>query len=307
MSAHPRLREKLIGHETIEQSFFRGFNSGRLHHALLINGDYGIGKATFAYRVTKFLLSYPDVNRGSLAIDQQSTTALLVNNLTHPDLMVIEDEQISVDNTREIGKFLSLRAVRGKYRVIIIDSVDNMNLNAANALLKLLEEPPENVIFFLICHDKQAILPTILSRCSMLRLSRLSFSNFCELIKEQIIEKLEETELKRLYNFSNHSLGRALTMHEEDFFSLYEDVQSLLEQKSYDKVKRLIGLAKSDQKWNMISYAIMAVFREKLQQQALAGTINDSHLDFVEKVKNYLDDVNLVHISRAHVLSAIFG
>ncbi len=176
----PRLTERLYGHAAAEQGFLDAFNSGRLHHAWIVTGPPGIGKATLCYRIARFLLaasSERDIFGGSLDVDPATSAARLVANLAHPELLVLRrpydfknkklKTEITVDEVRRLKNFLGMGAGEG-WRVVIADPVDELNANAANALLKSLEEPPKRTVFLLVSASPDRLLPTIRSRCRRL-------------------------------------------------------------------------------------------------------------------------------------------
>ncbi|MGD8327641.1 MAG: AAA family ATPase, partial [Sphingomonadales bacterium] len=168
--------EPLLGYDEAERLFLDALNSDRLHHAWLLTGPKGIGKATFAYRLSALLLS--DSTNGD--IDELHPAIRLLRNEAHPDLRILKrgidpktgklKSEISVADIRVLQGFLGSTAAQGGWRIIIIDAADDLNRNAANALLKILEEPPKKVAFFLISHAPGRLLPTIRSRCRHLAL-----------------------------------------------------------------------------------------------------------------------------------------
>src|SRR5438309_5166932 len=185
---HPRETTELFGHREAETALLNAYRSGRIPHAWLIGGAAGIGKATLAYRMARFVLAHPnpnapDVQRAeTLSVDPSDPVARHVAAGAHGGLLTLERSLndkgvlrtvITVDETREtISFFGSTAAVEG-WRVCIVDTVDELNANAANALLKVLEEPPHQSLFLLVSHAPARVLPTIQSRCRKLPLRPL--------------------------------------------------------------------------------------------------------------------------------------
>jgi DNA polymerase III subunit delta' len=184
---HPRMTAKLHGHAAAEQALAGGLAEGRLHHGWLIAGPQGIGKATLAYRFAKAALSKPDERDRagrSLSVSSETTGSRQVRALSHPGLLVIrrpyliKDKRfaasIPVDEVRRLRQFLAMSAEPGAWRIVIVDSADELNIAAANALLKSLEEPPPRTLFLMITSEPGRLLPTIRSRCRQLALEALS-------------------------------------------------------------------------------------------------------------------------------------
>jgi DNA polymerase-3 subunit delta' len=179
VSEHPRDRYDLVPDVAAEEAFLDALNRGRLHHAWLLCGVEGSGKATFAYRAARRLLgAAPDLTRGPLGAAPYDPVSQLVSAQSHPDLLVMErlveggkqKKTISVDQARDLPGFFAKSPSQAQYRVAIIDAADDLNVNAANALLKILEEPPERGVLLLVTHAPGRLLATIRSRCR-----RLSF------------------------------------------------------------------------------------------------------------------------------------
>lgn len=191
---HPRETHKLIGQSKSEAAFLEAYNSQRLHHAWLVTGPRGVGKATLAWKLARFLLAEPADDGPSMFGDAAAATSIDVSDdhpvahrlaaLSEPRLFLLRrawDDKakklksvITVDEARKLRGFFALSAADGGRRVVIVDTADEMNPNAANALLKLLEEPPERTTMFLISHQPSRLLPTIRSRCRELRCHPLS-------------------------------------------------------------------------------------------------------------------------------------
>lgn len=182
---HPRHAHHLIGHGAAEKHLLEAYQSGRFHHGWLITGPQGIGKATLAYRLARYLLRYPDHETApsdTLSVPAEDNVTAQVSARSHPDLLVLQRDVdkgklkagITVDASRKAADFFAKTAGAGGWRIAIIDVADEMNAAAANSILKTLEEPPERSLFILLCHEPGRLLPTIRSRCIELPLQPLS-------------------------------------------------------------------------------------------------------------------------------------
>lgn len=193
MSDHPRDRYDLVSDAGAEAAFLDALGRGRLHHAWLLAGPEGRGKASFAYRAARRLLgAQADPARGPLGSDPFDPVNRLISAQSHPDLLVLErladggkqKKSISVDQARDLPEFFSKSPSQAHRRVAIVDAADDLNVNAANALLKILEEPPADGVLFLISHSPGRLLPTIRSRCR-----RLSFAPWPEAELEALVSR----------------------------------------------------------------------------------------------------------------------
>ncbi len=179
----PREHLRFVGHAATEADVLDALRVGSLHHALLLGGARGIGKATFAFRLARFLLAGGDPHSGSLAVDPASSAVRLVNAGAHPDMLVLSRSfndstgrfraDILVDDVRRLVPFFGSTPALGGWRIAIVDAADDLNLNAANALLKTLEEPPPRSLFLLVSHAPGRLLATIRSRCRLVRMAPL--------------------------------------------------------------------------------------------------------------------------------------
>jgi DNA polymerase-3 subunit delta' len=173
----------LFGHSEVERSFVDAFEQARLHHAWLIEGPEGIGKARLATRLAVYLLGGRGAKSAPVDFAQDDPVWRAFSAGSHPDTQYVKRElndkgkltqDISVDQIRSLTQFFTKKPALGGWRVGIIDAIDETNRNGANALLKTLEEPPPKSVLFLINHGRLPILPTIRSRCRVLRLAALS-------------------------------------------------------------------------------------------------------------------------------------
>lgn len=246
---HPRAAAQLFGQDKSEAAFLDAFNTGRLHHAWLITGPKGVGKATLAWRIARFLLSQPveDANAGAglfgdepdapetLHIDPDTPIYRRSAQLAEPRLCLIRrayDEkkskhaaQISVEDVRKLNGFFHMSATDGGRRVVIVDSADEMNVSSANALLKTLEEPPKHAVLLLISHQPSRLLPTIRSRCRELRLSPLEATDLGQALDAAGFNAADQSEA--LAELSAGSVGEALRLTNLDGLDAYGEVVSL--------------------------------------------------------------------------------
>jgi DNA polymerase-3 subunit delta' len=175
---HPRETFDLLGGQAAERAFLDAFEGGRLHHAWLLVGAEGIGKATFAYRAARRLLGaapYPALGLLGARPDDRVCRQIIAR--AHPDLLVLQRDpedgkarkSIPVDEARLLPEFFAKSPAAAPYRVAIIDKADDLNDNAANAALKTLEEPPDRGVLFLLSDTPGVLLATLRSRCRRLR------------------------------------------------------------------------------------------------------------------------------------------
>jgi DNA polymerase-3 subunit delta' len=257
----PRANPYLSGHEAAETSLIAAHAAGRLSHALILGGPRGIGKATLAYRLARYVLAGGGESGGlfaapppsSLDLPADHPVARRVAAAGHADLLTVERGrdprrkdrlrgEIVVDDTRAVVNFLRLTPAEGGWRVVIVDSADEMNRNAANALLKILEEPPPRALLLLVSHAPGRLLPTIRSRCRKLLLKPLPESEVIRLLGRYRPD-LGDGEAASLARLAEGSIGRALELAEAGGLKLYRDLLRHLKALPTLDVPTLHGLA----------------------------------------------------------------
>ncbi len=214
----PRENPHLFGHAAAESAFANALQDNRMHHAWLITGPAGIGKATLAYRMARTLFAGA---APASANDPRSPLFRRVAENSHADLLSIEREwdekkkqrrtEIVVDTVRAVPTFLHLTPAEGGWRVVIVDEAEMLNRNAANALLKVLEEPPARAVLMLVCAAPGRLPPTIRSRCRLLRLSPLPPDAMARAL-EIAAPDADAAERERLALLGEGSPGRAAAM-----------------------------------------------------------------------------------------------
>lgn len=320
----PKNTSLLLSHSEEEEMFLSSFKSEKLHHSWLIVGPKGIGKATLAYRIARYIFSINNPNiLKNLNLDIDTTTPIITDTHTidydddeeeddtgffgaddlatpptqttttpsvvkpsldefdtsslklqksHPiferliaggltDLMIVECEytdtnkiklktEITVDQIRKLKEFYSKTSSEDGYRVAIIDSIDEMNTNSRNALLKILEEAPRDSLLLLICNNINGLLPTIKSRCRILKLSPIDDENMKRLLKNEI-DNVTDEEINEIIDMSSGSIGNALNIYNYKGLTLqtkfFEIIPEILSKKN-TRILEIINMINSDGK-----------------------------------------------------------
>lgn len=230
----------LAGHDAQLATFAAAMKSDRLHHAWLLTGPKGVGKASFAMLAARRLLAEavgPDVDRREFDVPDAHPIAALIAAGSHPDLMVLNrktDEKsgavarsITIDQVRGLQRLFATTGSYSSRRVVIIDAVDDLERGGANALLKNLEEPPEGSLFLLVSHAPGRLLPTIRSRCRTLRFQRLEIGVMTSILRRELPEA-SETEITALLRAGEGAPGRALAFAGLDIAALDASIHQLI-------------------------------------------------------------------------------
>lgn len=260
----PRANEVLIGHEQAEQAFTLAFESGRLPHAWLIGGLEGIGKASLAFRLAKFVLA------SGASPDEKALIGRAVAQLSHPDLILIRRRlneekaekkrdirsEISVKDVRNALRRIASTSSKGGWRVVIVDSADDFNEACSNALLKTIEEPPPRVLFFILSHRPARVKVTLRSRCRRLMLHPLDEQQVDDVISK-LMPAADMSARQRAAALSLGSPGRALRLLGSDGLTAVHEFHAILSTLQRSAPKDLIALSERlDRKGDEMSFPL---------------------------------------------------
>ncbi len=240
---HPRESTLLFGHTLAEQALLSAYRSARVPHAFLLVGPRGVGKATLAYRMARFVLAHPNpatteiAAAVSLAVDADHPVARRIAAQAQGDFLVIERtpnekgvlrQQIAVDDVRRTVSFFGSTAGEGGWRIAIVDAVDELNRSSANALLKVLEEPPQRALLLLICHSAARVPATLRSRCRIITLRPLSEAEVAKAVAAATGAAPTDPQITAAAAAAEGSVTRALALLDEDALALRQQALDLL-------------------------------------------------------------------------------
>jgi len=282
--SHPRDVFDYQGGEGPEAAFLSALAKGRLHHAWLLTGPEGIGKATFAFRAARRLLgARPSPSHGLLGAAPDDPVSRQVSARSHPDLMVLERwtedgkprRNIPVDEARQLGEFFSKSPASAPYRVAIIDAADDLNVNAANAVLKTLEEPPPKGVLLLVSHSPGRLLPTIRSRCRRLAFAAWSEDAAADFIADRA--GVSADEARRLAQMAHGAPGRALSLASSGALDADRSAHDILRALPNADEAKLLAIAdrfrgpEGQARFDLILERLADQVQAMIQQSAAAG------------------------------------
>ncbi|WP_262695203.1 DNA polymerase III subunit delta' [Kordiimonas aquimaris] len=352
---HPRFTQALIGHEVAERQFLEAVNGERIHHGWLISGPKGIGKASLAWRIAKFLLvnnpgkedaglfgeALPAEPFHSLSTDNENDAVARVEAGGHGGLFLVERSEnektgkmrndIVIDDVRGLIKFFSQTAAEGGWRVAIVDAADELNVNAANALLKILEEPPEKAILLLVAHSPGKLLPTIKSRCRSLALKPLQNDSLSAVLAMRYPD-MDIAEMNAISMMAEGAPGRAVELVSQGGSGLYRELAALLaplprlDMVNVHAFAAKLGAIKADAEYRLFVQMLTGWLQRLIRQYVTGQAADDimpgeseqitrisalarvdQWLDLWEKVGHLTARADAVNLDRKQVIISIFA
>lgn len=323
----PRETTALFGHSGAEATLLEAYRGGRIHHAWLIGGPVGIGKATLAYRMARFVLAHADPSAPavqaaqSLALAPDHPVARRVAAQAQGDLLVLERTAaesgnlrtvITVDQVRRTVGFFGSTAGEGGWRICVVDTADELHPSASNALLKVLEEPPPRSLFFLVSNRPGRLLATIRSRCRRLSLRALATSEVAQATAQALGREAEDGEIARAAAASDGSVARALSLLGGSSLALRDRVVELLAGLPAIDPQALHALGDSLGRSEEGAFDTFVETIRAWLTARLAGVPQDAgRLAHVAEVWDKLNraawDVEVFHLERKPMVFAVFG
>lgn len=295
MTEGPRHSTRLVGHAEAMAQLVGQWQGGKLAHGWLIAGPRGIGKATLAYHFARGLLA----GEAPQQVGEGHPVFRRVAAGSHTDMLVIEPlydpkkeeyaNDISVEQARGLAQFLSLTAGESDWRVVIVDSVDALNVNGANAILKILEEPPPRSIILLVSHNPGRLLPTIRSRCRTLRLNPLSKAEFGSVMRHAAPEVENAQALGALTGFSP---GVAISLHAAGALELYEELLALaatlpqVDTAALHRFAETVGSGRVHSQWNTLAHVMLMLLERtaRLSAGVAVEAVNEAEAEALNRL-----------------------
>lgn len=321
----PRETTALFGHDGAEREFLAVYRSERIPHAWLIGGEPGIGKATIAHRIARFVLAHPDpprvLNATSLALDPAHPTVRRVAANAHSDLLTLERTLgdngkmrtvITVEQVRRLASFFGSTAGEGGWRVCIVDSADELKYpEGSNALLKMLEEPPPRSLFLLVSHAPGRLLPTIRSRCRRLALKPLGQGDVASAASLALGTDAADPTVVNAAAAARGSVSRAIALAGGPMLALRQKVGELLTALPSTDPQALHAIGDQLDRDRGLLDVFVSAIRDWLSAQLDTQTDNPGRLvrvaDLWDRLNRSARDVEIYNLERKPLVFTIFG
>ncbi len=271
--------KKLIGHEQVYQNLVQHFSNKISSSSWIISGKKSIGKSLLVHKLVNQILASD------------------VDYETHPDIMIIrpvDNKDIAIDEIRSLHKFIRLSPAISDYKIVIIDDSDRLNINASNALLKILEEP-HNCIFFLICHNLAKLPSTILSRCRKIKLKNLNLEESLEIVQEDV----DPVAMRKILLLTQNSQDLALKLHALDILKIYKNLMEIilsLDNMNLSKINKWYDSFKGDDQWEIFSLLINRLVMQIIKCDYGLEYITDLEKETIENIRSQCNMESLIDL-----------
>ncbi|MHA6288582.1 DNA polymerase III subunit delta' [Maricaulis sp. CAU 1757] len=319
----PRERYDLFGHEAAEESFASAWDSGRLHHAWMITGPRGVGKASFAWRAARRVLgAMPSIEHGPLGSMPGDPVCKLLEALACPDMLLLrrpwDDKkkrwraEITVDEARKAPHFFEMSSGAGGWRVCLVDCADDMNTNAANALLKTLEEPPKRGVLLLVTHSPGRLPATIRSRCRRLDLRAPDPEATAGWLQAQGVVD-DHAQTVAAARLAHGAPGRALALAKSGGVGLARDVAHIVKKgagASEGEMRRLadrVSARGAEEARGVFYEALAQAMRDEARALTMAGADATPWLDAWRELNRLVRDADALYLDPKQSALAALG
>ena len=295
---------------------------GKMTGSWMIIGPYGVGKKAFAESLCAFLLTgnweqkldfHPDIKWVERSLTEEEKKETVKAILAGKEVATTDEgrarkKEITVDDIRDSLKFLSFKSSGSGLRILIINLADEMNENAANALLKMLEEPHPNTLILLLCQNTGRLLPTIRSRCRKIILRPLSFDKICEQIR-QIFPDCKDVEL--IASLCDGSIGLAKDIIENNGIELYQNILSLCVPASQLNIEKLClftdMMQKNDRAYALMKIFVLNIINEQAKKEARSGTIQaEQWTDLYQEATETFRQIDSLYLDKKQFIMKLF-
>ncbi|XHC11929.1 DNA polymerase III subunit delta' [Labrenzia sp. ac12] len=326
----PHERDILIGHTKTEQALLEAYRSERLHHAWILGGPKGIGKATLAFRFARFVIANPDrfgqqvAAARDLAVARDHPVSRQLKAGGHPNILHLRrpwDEKskrfkadLPVDEVRRTVSFFGTTASAKAWRICIVDAADDMNISSANALLKILEEPPQRCLFLVLSHAPGRLLPTIRSRCRRLDLDPLSEQEVGQGLQDLSGGSVASADdLRELAQTADGSLRSAITLLSGDGLAIAKGVRQLadrpqqLDLAAAHALADLVAARGQSDNWESFQHIVQIWLHDRMRRDLGKG-VRDAHgiVEIWEKMNKAIRDADALNLDKKQVVLDFF-